>query len=246
MKPSKKLTMGFGIAIAALLSNALANWHGEIGSRTRSNSSQHVPMTSPSTVASREMATLPAGTKLAIRLINPISPERNPSEVGFTAELYGPLIVDNNYLARSRSEILGQIERPKASGPLVEHGDLIMVLQKLIVDGYEYDLETEPVLLVSEGSADRPVEDAGANDGADELMLTILGRNLRTDRPLTATYDHGLAYRFAPQLTFTLSSPAELPVIRRMGTTTSKENIRSSELLSEFRKTGKRPAQERE
>jgi len=113
------------------------------------------PKGSPPSLSSRlnhpprsDTAHVPAGTSIHIRLKEAIRTEGEVPEERFTAVLYGPLIVGNRFLAPSRSKIIGQLTEGRGPNGAEGHA---LVLRKLLVNGREYDLITEPVTLVSTG-----------------------------------------------------------------------------------------------
>src|SRR6185369_856358 len=89
-------------------------------------------------VFGRETITVPAGTKLRIRLEEPISTERNSPGDIFRASLDGPLAVKGKLLAPSRSAVTGQLTQVSGSSGRVAGGaSLTLALRTLMVDGKE-------------------------------------------------------------------------------------------------------------
>ena len=151
-----------------------------------------------------ETAMVPAGTRIQIRLEEAINPWRNSSGDRFAASLFGPLWIDGEYLVPSRSRIVGQLTKVDFVGP-IGHSRLTMVLRKLILNRQEYRFETLPLTIetTADPNADSAVRSAtGGGFGA--------GYTLLAKRPLIVNGSQS-------SFTLTLSSPVELPVIRRVG-----------------------------
>lgn len=150
MKNWKLIGAGAGIAAAAVLSFAL------YGRRDTTVSADNAGTIAPQNQSflsklSRqpERVTMPADTKLPIRLEHAISTEKNSSGDSFTGLLDGPLMVDGKLVAPTHSKVIGQLTQVKESGRVEGRASLTMVLQKLIVDGKEYDLDTVPITRVA-------------------------------------------------------------------------------------------------
>jgi len=145
----KPIAIGFGIATFSFFSYALVDQQYDGASaNTRRGTPQSFPhrFTPPLRL---DTVHIPAGTRINIRLEEDIRtrPEKDISGDGFTAVLYGPLIVGTNFLAPSRSKIIGQLTQATGHDGAEAHGQLRMVLRKLLVNGKEYDIATDPVFL---------------------------------------------------------------------------------------------------
>ena len=142
-KQRKVISLGVCIAAFALLSYGLVvRWSAP------ADSPGEDPPSSPSRFIQPprlDTALVPAGTTINIRLNEVTGIERRIPSDRFTAVLYGPLIVGAKLLAPSRSKITGQFTQVNEPGGFERQE---MVLRKLLVNGSEYDLATDPLILV--------------------------------------------------------------------------------------------------
>ncbi len=231
MKHWKPIAAGSLIAAATVVSFAMMN-------RPRSSvEADHPPAQQQNSIASRifgpETVTAPAGTKIYIRLEQAIHSERNSPGDQFTASLNGPLVMDGKVLAPSRSKVIGRLTDVKPSGRVEGRARVTMVLAKLMVDGTDYDLETQPLTLVARSTQkkDAAVIAGGAAAGAVIGAITGGGKGAAIGAGVGAGSGTGyvLATKGAPvaygpesRFSFTLSSPVELPVLRKIGGTDAR------------------------
>lgn len=216
MKHLKRITMGCGIAAIAFLSCAwVGRQIGGISSNARAADQQSFP---PQFTLQRgsETALVPAGTRINIRLKEPTGPEKHSAGDRFTASLYGPLIVGSKFLAPSRCKIIGQWTQMDEAGRSIGGARWTLVLRKLIVNGKEYDLDTEPLELAAVTSNEKEVAVIAASAASGAVNRVDVGGALTTGH-MTATKRVPEADKPEARLTFNLSSPLELPVIRTMG-----------------------------
>src|SRR3990172_9445238 len=108
MKHWKPLAIGTGIASAALLSYAMMDGGNKVVTAD-DGGNKSGSFLSRLTGDKPETASIPSGTTIQIRLEEAISTEKNYSGDRFTASLNGPLIIDGNYVAPSRSQVIGQL-----------------------------------------------------------------------------------------------------------------------------------------
>lgn len=138
-----------GIAACSFLSYALMDRRYDAAS---ANGQNPLPFPTRFTPSLRpDTAYVPAGTRINIRLKETIRTEEAIAGDRFTAVLYGPLIVGAQFLAPSRSKIMGQLTHARGPGTLGGPAQLAMVLQSLLVNGKGYNLATDPVALARAG-----------------------------------------------------------------------------------------------
>jgi len=204
MKHWNSKEIGLGIAAIALLSYALMN-RQEAGVSANDRNADMQPVLSERTLLiSPETAIVPAGTRIHIRLKDAISTEKNSSEDHFTASLDGPLIVNRQLFSPSRNEIIGQMTKVEVPDGVEGRTRLTMVLKKLVVNGKEYLLETQPLTF-------------DAQDTRKKEDTEVIGGGSGAESVLTAKKGVPVIYEPASRFMFTLSAPVEMPVIRKMG-----------------------------
>lgn len=222
MKHWRLITAGSSIAVAAAISLALLN-------RTSSNvEADSQPAQQEKSFISRlfssETTTVPSGTKIYIRLEQAIHSEKNSPGDQFEASLDGPLLVDGEVVAPSLSKVIGQLTDVKESGRVEGRASITMRLAKLIVEGKEYDLETEPRTLVAKSTRkkDAAVIAGGAAAGAAIGAIAGGGKGAAIGAGVgggsgtgyvLATKGAPVAYGPESRFAFTLSKPLELPVL---------------------------------
>ncbi|MBI1955412.1 MAG: hypothetical protein HYS38_03365 [Acidobacteria bacterium] len=229
MKPWKPIAAGGGIAALALASFALMH---RSDSTVSADNAKAVPeksffsrLTAP---LRKEMVAVPAGTRIPIRLEHAISTESNNSGDTFTATLDKPLLVDEKLLAPAGSKVMGLLTDVTDAGRGEGRASLTMVARKLVLDGKEYDLTTQPLTFVARstkkkdaaviagGTALGAAIGAIAGGGKGAAIGAGVGGGSGTGYVL-ATKGEPVAYGPEARFTFTLSDPLELPVHKKSG-----------------------------
>jgi BON domain-containing protein len=86
---------------------------------------------------------VPAGTNIAIRLIDPIDSEKNQTGQSFRATLDSPLADENgNVVIPAGFDVTGRLDEVKSAGRFAGQSDIIMSLTQLSVHGRSYSLQT--------------------------------------------------------------------------------------------------------
>ena len=170
-----------------------------------------------------EEVTLPAESKLSIRLEQAISTEKSAAGDTCTGWLDGPLTVDGKTVAPSRSKVTGKLTQVKDAGGVEGLASITMVLHTLEVDGQEYDLETLPLSRVARNTKKKDAAIIGGSAAAGAVIGAIAGGGKGAAIGAGVGGGSGTGYvlaskgkpvEFAPEtrLTFYLSEPLELPV----------------------------------
>jgi hypothetical protein len=86
---------------------------------------------------------VPAGTNIAIRLIDPIDSEKNQTGQSFRATLDSPLADENgNVVVPAGFDVTGRLDDVKSAGRFAGQSDIILSLTQLSVHGRSYSLQT--------------------------------------------------------------------------------------------------------
>ena len=236
MKRWKPITTGAGAAALALFFSALLTRQDFLVSANVQAAVSPLLRYKLTSLVHAEMATVPSGTKIAIRLEEAVGTEKNLSGNHFAASLAAPLWIDNQLLAHSRTKVIGQLIQVRKSGRVEGQASLTMVLRKLIINGKEYVLETEPITLVAQstkkkdaaviagGAAAGAVIGAIAGGGNAAAIGAGIGGGSGTGYVLS-TKGEPVAYGPESMFTFTLSRPITLPVIRKLSSASSGEGV---------------------
>jgi len=222
----KPIAAGAGVLAVGLLSYAMINRDGSAVS-ANDQAAQKKPflarLASPLRPAT---ATMPAGTKMHIRLVDAISTERNSAGDRFAATLDQPLMADGKILAPAGSEVVGHLTDVVESGRVKGRAQLTMTLEKLLVGDKEYALDTKPVTLVARGTKKKDAAVIAGGAAAGALIGAIAGGGKGAaigagvgggsgTGYVLATKGAPVAYGPEARFTFTLENPLEMPVIRK-------------------------------
>lgn len=86
---------------------------------------------------------VPAGTNIAIRLIDTIDSEKNQTGQSFRATLDSPLVDENgNVVVPAGYDVVGRLDEVKSAGRFAGQSDIILSLTQLKVNGRAYNLQT--------------------------------------------------------------------------------------------------------
>ncbi len=131
-----------------------------------------------------ELVTLPAGARIAVRLVSDISTDHNATGDRFSATLDGPLTVDGKVVALENSKVTGQITNVTRAGLIRGRAAMTMVLRNLVIEKQEYRLDTRPLSQTADGT---------------HWVLVSRGKPVK--------------YGPESRLTFTLVAPIQVPVL---------------------------------
>jgi hypothetical protein len=99
------------------------------------------PSLPPPPLPARKL-TIPSGTTVAVRLIDPIDSDRVQAGTPFRATLDQPLSVDGEVAVPAGFDVTGQIVNAKSAGRFAGQSALALELTRLSVNGKFYDLHT--------------------------------------------------------------------------------------------------------
>ena len=86
--------------------------------------------------------TVPAGTQLSVRTIDPIDSTKNHVGDRFQATLEEPLVVDDNVVVAKGSDVYGKLSESKSSGTFTGRSELRLELTGIVVNGQTVPLVT--------------------------------------------------------------------------------------------------------
>ena len=158
-----------------------------------------------------EMATMPAGSRVRVRLQQAVSTEKNSPGDPFVATLDEPLMVNGKMLAPRGSQVEGLLTDVTDSGRVEGRASLTMVLRRLEVGGKQYDLETQPLTLVAQSTKKKDAKVIAGSAAAGAVIGAIAGGGSGTGYVL-ATKGDPVAYGPETRFTFSLAGPLDLPV----------------------------------
>jgi hypothetical protein len=99
-------------------------------------------MSTPSAPPAPVKLTVPDGTMLSVRLVDPIDTERNHEGESFRATLDGPITVDDQIAIPADADVKGVIVAAKQEGHYTGQSALALELTQVSYNGHTYNLQT--------------------------------------------------------------------------------------------------------
>jgi outer membrane lipoprotein SlyB len=119
--------------------------------------------------------TIPAGTKLVVRLDESLSTKENSAGDHFTATLEEPIIVDGRSLVPKGTTCVGRVTESAASGRMEGKADLTITLDALEVNGVKHKIQTSSVERMSKGHKKRNIGMIAGGAGLGAAIGAIAG-----------------------------------------------------------------------
>jgi hypothetical protein len=120
--------------------------------------------------------TIPAGTKLSVRLINGISSGSTPEGSSFEATLASPLVVNGTEAAAVGSSVTGSVVRVVSSGRLNRPAELALTLTSLTPRGGRgVNIATSTWSMKGESHKKRDIEMIGGGAVAGTIIGALAG-----------------------------------------------------------------------
>jgi hypothetical protein len=170
-----------------------------------------------------EMVEVPVGTRIAVRLQQGISTERNNSGDTFAATLDGPLMVNGKQVAPAGARIEGLLTNVTDAGRVEGRASLTMILRRLTVGDEDYTLTTEPLTMVARSTKKKDAKIIGGTAAAGAVIGAIAGGGKGAaigaavgggsgTGYVLATKGDAVAYGPETRFTFALTEAIDLPV----------------------------------
>lgn len=86
--------------------------------------------------------TIPEGTKLTVRLIDPVDTAKNKEGDTFRASLDAPIVVQNKVAIPKNADVTARLVSAKSAGHFTGSSSVVVVLTTITVGGKAYDLQT--------------------------------------------------------------------------------------------------------
>jgi len=131
----------------------------------------------PATPAAPEprRVTVPAGTAVTVRLIDPIDSAFNRVGEAFHATLDSPLVQDGEVIIPTGYEVEGHLTEAQSAGRLSGHSQLGLTLDRLIVQDKYYDLRTTDEVRVGPSRGKGTVIAAATGAGIGAIIGGLAG-----------------------------------------------------------------------
>ena len=132
-----------------------------------------LPATPPPPVAKK--VTVPSGTSMAIRLLDPIDSEKAQPGETFRATLDAPLPSDGDLAVPSGYDVKGHVEDVKSAGKFAGQSLLVLQLDSISISGKLYGIEADPYLRQGSSRTKNTAEKVGAGAVIGAIIGGIAG-----------------------------------------------------------------------
>ncbi len=119
--------------------------------------------------------TIPAGTRLTVRVGSEISSGTAKAGDRFDATLAHSLVVNGKTLARTGAPVRGKVTSAKSSGRLHAPGELTLRLTSVQVNGRMVPISTRPIFVKGKGHTKSNATKIGGGAAAGALIGALAG-----------------------------------------------------------------------
>ena len=134
-----------------------------------------VPPTTPPPPPAPKKVTVPSGTSVAIRLLDPIDSEKAQVGQTFRATLDSPLPSDGDVAVPSGYDVKGHIVDVKSAGKFAGQSLLVLQLDSISVSGRLYGIEADPYRRQGSNRTTNTAEKVGAGAVLGAIIGGIAG-----------------------------------------------------------------------
>ena len=118
---------------------------------------------------------LAPGTEIEVRLAEPLSSALNNAGDHFRAHVTVPLELRDGSTIPAGSVAVGEVLEAQPARRVAGHARLSVILRRLEIEGTQYPIATEPVVLEADGSKNRAVAKIGIAAGIGAIIGGVLG-----------------------------------------------------------------------
>ena len=122
-----------------------------------------------------QKVTIPAGTTLAVRLVDGIDSERNQSGETFRATLNSPLSVDGEIAIPAGYDVEGHLVEVKSAGKFAGQSSVVMQLDRISVGGRSYSVQTDQYKRQGSSRGKNTAEKVGAGAAIGAIIGGLAG-----------------------------------------------------------------------
>ncbi len=134
----------------------------------------------PTTMLAQAAATtppvaIPGGTKISVRLVDPIDSSVNKVGDVFRATLDAPIVVDNKEVAPKHADVQGQVVAVESAGHFTGRSELGLVLTNITAGTYTYNVKTEALAKEASSRGVRSAVVIGGGAAAGAVIGALAG-----------------------------------------------------------------------
>jgi hypothetical protein len=177
------------------------------------------------TQAATSKVTVPAGTRILIRMVNSVDSSKQQVGYRFTANLETNLQVDDLVVAPRGSTVYGRLANAKSAGNMSGGAELTLELTDIVIKGTAYPLLTSSYQVASQGQGSKTAKRVVGGTGLGALVGGLAGGGKGAAIGAAAGAAAGTTVSAASKgkqvsvpseslLEFRLEQPASLPVAR--------------------------------
>jgi outer membrane biosynthesis protein TonB len=122
-----------------------------------------------------QKVTIPSGTALAVRLVDPIDSEKNQIGDTFHATLNNPLTINGETVVPSGSDIQGHLVDVKSAGKFAGQSQVVLQLDSIHSGGQTYNIQTDQFKKQGSSRGKNTLEKTGAGAGIGALIGALAG-----------------------------------------------------------------------
>jgi hypothetical protein len=119
--------------------------------------------------------TVPAGTRILIRTIDPVDSAKQQVGYRFTASLETNLQVDDRVVAPRGTKVYGRLANAKSAGRMSGGAELTLELTDIVINGTAYPLLTSTYEMRSQGKGSKTARRVVGGTGLGALIGGIAG-----------------------------------------------------------------------
>jgi len=119
--------------------------------------------------------TIPAGTALSVRLIDPVDTSRNHVGDTFRGSLSAPIRLNGDVLVPAGSDVEGRITEISSAGKFTGHPEIALALSKLTFRGETYALQTDEYSRTESGRGKGTAETVGGGSALGAIIGALAG-----------------------------------------------------------------------
>lgn len=122
-----------------------------------------------------QKVTVPSGTVLTVRLVDPIDSEKNQIGDTFHATLNAPLAINGDVVVPSGSDVQGHLVDVKSAGKFAGQSTVVLQLDSITSGGNTYNLQTDQYTKQGSSRGKNTAEKTAAGAGVGALLGALIG-----------------------------------------------------------------------